>query len=309
MKICPQCRSVYSDETLQFCLQDGTPLVDESATGKTNLPTASLGGEAFEQETVVANKDSEKIRFGLENEPEKDQKGVQTNAAPPPFAADRKKNPKTIFAVLLTVLTMLFLFGLIGIVGYFYLSESARIKNDNASRPENSDYTRNDSAEKIPEISLKENQPDTVKTKKPEETESPQAPEKVDLEEVKKGVTDRIFKWKNQSETLRLDEYMNSYADTVDYYNKNGASKNFVRSDKRKAFEKFDSIKFNLSNIGIVSSRDGQTATVVFDKEWNFQGASENSSGKVRQQLKLKKAAETWLITSEKDLKVYYINK
>ena len=29
MKVCPKCNSSYSDETLNFCLTDGVPLVAE----------------------------------------------------------------------------------------------------------------------------------------------------------------------------------------------------------------------------------------------------------------------------------------
>ncbi|HLM02027.1 MAG TPA: hypothetical protein VK400_13310, partial [Pyrinomonadaceae bacterium] len=32
MKICPKCHSSYSDESLNFCLTDGVPLVAESAS-------------------------------------------------------------------------------------------------------------------------------------------------------------------------------------------------------------------------------------------------------------------------------------
>ncbi|MGI8670331.1 MAG: hypothetical protein ACR2J3_10885, partial [Aridibacter sp.] len=102
-----------------------------------------------------------------------------------------------------------------------------------------------------------------------------------------------------------LDGYMDNYADKIDYYNKKGVSKSFVRNDKQKAFNKYDSIKVNLSNIVITASKDGQKADVVFDKAWDFSGEESDSSGKVRQQLKMEKSGDTWLITSEKDLKVY----
>src|SRR5438552_19014995 len=46
MKKCPQCGTQYSDITLSFCLQDGTPLV---VAPQTDTPTVVLG----ETETVV----------------------------------------------------------------------------------------------------------------------------------------------------------------------------------------------------------------------------------------------------------------
>ena len=45
MKKCPQCSSVYGDD-VQFCLNDGTPLVEENFT----LPSA---GSDFEAETII----------------------------------------------------------------------------------------------------------------------------------------------------------------------------------------------------------------------------------------------------------------
>ena len=47
MKICPQCRTRYQDDTLSFCLDDGTPLV---AGPQSDTPTVVLG----ETETYVA---------------------------------------------------------------------------------------------------------------------------------------------------------------------------------------------------------------------------------------------------------------
>ncbi|MBA3770081.1 MAG: hypothetical protein H0X08_06255, partial [Blastocatellia bacterium] len=55
MKRCPECRRDYYDDTLSFCLEDGTPLVqgsvpvgqvsaDEPATAILSEPEASAGG-------------------------------------------------------------------------------------------------------------------------------------------------------------------------------------------------------------------------------------------------------------------------
>ena len=49
MKICPSCKTQYSDDTLSFCLQDGTPL---AAGFSSDTPTVVLG----ETETVAARR-------------------------------------------------------------------------------------------------------------------------------------------------------------------------------------------------------------------------------------------------------------
>ena len=44
MKRCPECRRDYHDETLLYCLDDGTPLLDGPSSGNraTEAPTAIL---------------------------------------------------------------------------------------------------------------------------------------------------------------------------------------------------------------------------------------------------------------------------
>src|SRR5207302_10815187 len=49
MKTCPACKTQYTDDTLQFCLQDGTPLAFAS---QADTPTAALN----DAETLAARK-------------------------------------------------------------------------------------------------------------------------------------------------------------------------------------------------------------------------------------------------------------
>ena len=150
----------------------------------------------------------------------------------------------------------------------------------------------------------------TVKTK-PEKTIKPTPIPTIDTnpQETKKAVSDTIYKWKSLAEARNLPTYMSNYASKLDYYNKKGASKIFVKNDKKKAFNKYDSIKATFSNMSIKPSVDGKSAVAVFDKEWTFKSADSETSGKVQTQLKFKKNEEKWLIVSEKDLKTYYVNK
>jgi len=61
----------------------------------------------------------------------------------------------------------------------------------------------------------------------------------------------------------------------------------------------------NISNMTVTVGTAGDTATAVFDKEWTFVGSG-TSSGKVRSKLEFRKINGKWLITSERDVKVYY---
>ena len=69
---------------------------------------------------------------------------------------------------------------------------------------------------------------------------------------------------------------------------------------------RYDTININIDNVKVTPDASGERATVVLDKEWNFEGAEKFSSGKVQQQLTLNKIGGRWLITGEKDLKIYY---
>src|SRR5262245_14825623 len=51
MKVCPSCKTQYTDDSLAFCLQDGARLVQSETTS----PTAAFA----ETETVVRNRDDD----------------------------------------------------------------------------------------------------------------------------------------------------------------------------------------------------------------------------------------------------------
>ncbi|MDQ3635578.1 MAG: hypothetical protein M3405_13870 [Acidobacteriota bacterium] len=306
MKYCPNCENIYADDTLQYCLQDGSPLTDES-NKNSDIPMVTLQ----EQETVVSSREPDQIKVDLNDNPPVQVIREERQSVRTPVIQPEPKKSNTLFLVLATGLLTLLVFGLAGIGAYFYLNKNN--KNSELAKDANSATNKNSSESiKKPAENLASETPEIEDT--PEKTPTPDEPEEtptpeVDLGEIKNDISDRISSWKSQTESQDLDDYMNGYADRVDYYTKRGVSKNFVRNDKQRAFSKYDSVKFDISNVRISPSSDGQTANVVFDKEWNFSGAEDSSSGKVQQQLKLKKQGGNWLITSEKDLKVYYVSR
>lgn len=304
MKYCPNCQNNYPDDRLKFCLQDGTPLIEQTFS-RTDIPTVTLQ----EQETVVASRRPDQITFdsGVDSQEQErsreENRDVRTTVVQP---EPQKSN--TTMVVLVTILLTLLLFGLAGVAAYMYLNNrnSEVVEKPNFTGNENNTEHLEDSVEDLNTNTASEI-PIRKKTPMSEETSETPFPD-IDVEEIKNDVSDRLSSWKSQTESLNIDDYMNSYADRVDYYNKNRVSKDFVRNDKQKAFSRYDSMKVNLSNISIIPNKDGRTAVAVFDKEWDFSGAGDNSSGKVRQQLKFRKSNDTWQITSEKDLKIYYVN-
>jgi hypothetical protein len=116
MRTCPACNSQYSDDTLVFCLQDGTRLVGEA---QRDTPTVVLG----ETETVAR---------GIQFEPSQ-----VTHVSPPRAPAKRSK---TAIAVVLTALGMLLVFGVIGLASWILWLQpgpaTANIDNRNTNGSE-----------------------------------------------------------------------------------------------------------------------------------------------------------------------------
>lgn len=276
MKICPNCQTRYTDDSLQFCLQDGTALINDESPA--SMPTVAFNDE---QETIVRNRTSGGNQFETQNYPQ--QQTANHENAPP------KSN--TALAIIVTVLAMLLIFA-VGVAGWLYV----RNKNGVASNQNTQNSAQNSAKPSAT--------PTTKPTAKPTATAT--ATPNFDVEEVKAEVAKSINNWRAAAESLNLDEYMTRYAPTVDYYNKKQISAGTVRADKEKAFSTYDSMQINLSNMNVTPDATGENATAVFDKEWRFEGAEKVSEGKVQTQLQLKRINGDWKITGEKDLKVYY---
>lgn len=299
MKTCPICQTNYTDDTLRFCLEDGTQLTDLNAQ---NAPTVFL----TDSETLVSPKrvqPLEQITIPRNWEESQVTRVSSINTEP-------KKN-NTTTAVLITIAAMFLLFGLVGFGAWVYLKDN---KNEVAQNKNSSSANLNFTTPNL-NSNLKPSPTPTVVSKTPNQYNSPtpQAtvvpPTNFDPEQVKNDVSAKIYSWKSMAESRNLNAYMSNYADSIDYYNKSGASNGFVRSDKQKAFTKFDNIKITLTNMLIKPNETGDTATAVFDKEWIFEGPGKYNAGKVQTQLRLQKIAGDWRINGERDLKVYYVDR
>lgn len=303
MKYCPNCRTTYTDETLRFCLQDGTQLT-EAVDADSDMPTVAFDESA----TIVSQKPPQRVvRIDVpETPPQNWEPTAQPRVDEPqpviiaPTSEAKKSN--TALTVLATVLGMLVLFG--G-VGAWYLLKSrktdvvvANVNSAAANRPANTNSVNAQIA------NVNANKPAASPTPIPKATLKPEAAKIVTNE-----VTDTVDEWKSSSESLDLDWNLDQYADAVDYYKAGRINRTKIRADKQRAFDRFDSINFKISNMQVTPDASGEKATAVFDKEWTFEGADKRSAGKVQQQLTLGKIGGRWLITGEKDLKTYYVEK
>ncbi|CAN5343360.1 hypothetical protein BH10ACI1_BH10ACI1_33190 [soil metagenome] len=281
MKYCPQCQTNYDDDSYEFCLQDGTVLVELS---NSQMPTIALN----ETETTFRNSQVEPTRPNFQ---------PYQNSAPTHFppvvptvqAAAPKSN--TAQAVWLTIIGMLALFGA-GFGAWFFIGNR---------QPE--------VVENINNNSTNSNHSPTPKSSTNSNTnkQTPSPTLKIDSEQIKSEVSSTINDWKAATEAGDINSCLNNYAETIDYYGKQ-KSRSAVRADKQNAFNKFDSMSISLTNMRITPDANGENATAVFDKEWVFTG-EKFYAGKVQSQYQFVKSGNRWLISSEKDLKVYYVRK
>ncbi len=292
MKHCPQCQTSYTDDSLKFCLQDGTPLDEFSDQ---SAPTVAFDTDS---ETVVSPKRVEPIRFEPPSSYQTDWEPSQPIMVQP---AVRKSNMTAI--VLLTALGTILLLGLGGIGAWLYFNRSkTEVAVNVNTAPANRLSNSNASSNQISNTNSPTPAPTQTATPTPQPALKPEQ-----IKAVTSDVKNVIDEWKSSSENLDLDGNLSQYADTVDYYKGGRIGIGKVRADKQRAFDQYDSVKFNITNLKVTPDALGEKATAVFDKEWTFEGADKYSAGKVQQQLTLNKINGKWLITGEKDLKIYYV--
>lgn len=317
MKYCPHCQTAYTDDALRFCLRDGAPL-DEAPDADFGLPTTNLD----DSETIVSRKPPQQVVPISAPEAEEQnwrQTAAQTQnrqrpeelpkVSAPPAAV---KKPNTTLTILATVLGMLAVFGIIGALAWMLLkSRRTEVSAVNVNRTI-VNHPANSNTANTQILNANASTPVPTVSPSPAPTATPVARPALEPDEYKaitSDVKDVIDDWKDTSENRDIDANLDEYADTVDYYNGGRTTREKVRADKQRAFGQYDSIDFDISNLKVTPDATGERATAVFDKKWTFEGEHNRSAGKVQQQLTLALIGGRWLITGEKDLKVYYVEK
>jgi hypothetical protein len=287
MKYCPTCRSQYTDETLRFCLQDGAVLVDKLAADTPTVP--------FAETPTVERSAADSQVTSWRNE----QVTRETAVRP----GENRHSFLYIFAAVAGVLLLVVIGSAVGI--WFYVKKGQTPANVTANSTNNSTYSNNGGGE-IPSPSRQTTRP--LPSVSPTPVTLPSTSTDVfDKARAVREVSGTISNWKALAEARDLNNYMENYADVVDYYRRSSVSRSIVRSDKARAFGMFNSIRISITNLSVNVDEFGTRAVADFDKEWDFRG-SRSSSGKVHSQLRFRLENGRWLITSEKDLKVYYVN-
>jgi len=267
MKVCPKCNSSYSDETLNFCLTDGVPLVaqeilDEylSKQNSKSWHTAdTLVDPRFSMAARQTAINPSSPTFELGNT-------TARNLVP-------QSSNKTLYAILGVLLVVL----VGGGVWWF-------AKSNAGNRTVFSDNT--------PSV--------------PKHAIVPISPEQD--AQVKKELTAFMTGWAKTNSDKNSDAHLAHYANTLEiYYGESGKDRNHVLADRLRAYQKYDTIQMQVDNLKI-TPESTESATIVFDKSWTMKNEKNTSTGSVQQEVHVSKTNGKWLIDSEKDLKVYFIN-
>ena len=282
MKYCPTCETQYTDNSLRFCLQDGSQL-DEVREAET--PTVVLD----ETPTVTRHRVPSR---SYETTPD-----ASRRVSGESFEKKRSMVIPAIVALLGAA--ALFIAG--AAATWMYVSKP-KIENGNNTPGVNPPPSpANVSGNRTPRVT-----PTPTGDSSPASSAS-RTPFPVDRSQAERDISDMIDRWSAQAEDLDLESYMENYAPRVDYYNRKGADKTYVREDKGRAFRMYRSIGIETPNMRVSVDESGDSATAEFDKIWDFRG-NRNSLGKVRTELRLRRESGRWLITGERDVKVYYVN-
>lgn len=275
MKICPQCRTQYTDDSLNFCLQDG----------------ASLG---FISQGHRAGTTFDSPQFEQNDEPEV---ATQWRQPHPSASIAPERKSRMPLVILLTAAATIMAVG--GGIGAWFLFRSK--PNDVAM---NANVNRS-----IPTPTLVPSptrKPSATPTETPTPTPSPVSVTETETAAIKDEILTELETWRDSAEEHDFESYMAHYGTRVDYYRDRGASVARVRADKRRAFLTYTSLSGSISDVN-VRVEDKDTVSAEFDKEWDFEG-EKPSSGKVRQELKFKKVNGRWKIVGERDIRLYYKN-
>ncbi len=268
MKVCPKCNSSYSDETLNFCLTDGVPLVAEEILDEYLSKHNSKSWHTAD--TLVDQ------RFSLA-----EGRRTSVNPSAPTFelgnTTARNLVPQKSRTMLYAVLGLLLVSALGG--GFWWFSKA---------NPTNKAVSS-------------DNPPSS-----PKRAVVPISPEQD--AQVKKEVTDFLLNWAKTNSDKNADAHLALYANTLEiYYGESGRDKGHVLADRQRAYQRYDTIQMDVDNVHI-TPESTESATLVFDKSWTMKNDKKTSTGSVQQEIHVSKTGGKWLIDSEKDLKVYFIN-
>lgn len=281
MKRCPNCQSIYTDESLSYCLQDGSKLVAASDSASSADVTWQMSaGRELPPTEILKPEDIPTARIEA-TAPTREQPRARPTALdrdqPPATEAQAARSNAPVIA--LSAVVVLLLVSLAGLIIWIAMRDKGQ---------PNSSLTNSNTATSA---------------------NTATQPSPVEVAATQREVQIALDAWANSIRQRDIDAHMKMYADKLDvFYNSSDVSADKVRSLRLDAFSRYNAMDLSLSKTRIDVTDSGTRAVATFDKTFDFKG-DKNFSGAVESRLYLEKTGGRWRITGEKDLKTYYINK
>lgn len=273
MKICPECRSVYTDETLNFCLTDGTLLVAGEATPEYLSAEDTL-------HTAKTLRDSQFVPRAIPRQTSSDSSAQTLPLIPVNTGDFAGKKSDLSGSPLYFILGAILIIGAIGAVWWIFKGENSPAVT---SQTQSENRTSEPRRPIVPLTAEQENQ-------------------------VKKEVGEMLERWRGSIVKRDIETHMKSYAATLEnYYRESGIDRNHVRADRQRAFDRYESLDLQIDKLTVTPESEN-SAVAVFDKSWTFKNPQRTSTGAVQQEMLLIKENGNWIIMGEKDEKVYFLN-
>lgn len=312
MKRCPTCRRIYTDETLNFCLEDGAALesassssLNETLTLDANEPPPTEILPAGLAPTQSAHKTPPTVR----------QEARSTRDEFQNIAAPQKAPRNTTSVVALTVVATILLLALGGLGAWLLLrdnSSSSAGNTTNTGRDEARNLNTNTRAQNNNTPVVTNDNTNTrigvveTPTPTPTPTQTP-TPQVDNTATVRREVSSALEGWRQTMVNPDVDAHMRYYADVLHtYYNARNADVSRVRSNVARAFSTYSSFDVRVTNLQIEVDPSGTRAVATFDKTFEFRNDEKRYTGSGLNRFWFEKIGGRWLITGEKDLKTYY---
>ena len=125
MKQCPECKNTYTDESLKFCLADGTKLISLSDPEKT------IAMNTADDETIAINAETDR-RMRVDTSPNESPESIQTviSQKPPPTQQATRKGVSPVIVGVLVTLLLVVIIGFAGFVGYTFMKGNSEIASN-----------------------------------------------------------------------------------------------------------------------------------------------------------------------------------
>lgn len=305
MKRCPVCQSVYSDDSLRFCLQDGAALESASASSdefKTWVLPEGLPVSNDQAPTEVLDSAADAAIFPRQPSPTAPHKPRDTNPITAQAVAGQPKTRSTTAVVALTIVVTLALIALGGGGAWLLLRDNKATpqRNDNAGNL-NATIASNNQNNTQPNANATVS-PSPKVTAKPVATPTPSPPPPNPATE-EGAVRTALNSWLASFRARDINAYMARYASVLEaYYLGRNVGVARVRGDKERAFAKYTTIEVWLSNVQVQVDTSGQRAVVTFNKSWRFTAPGINPyTGSGGNRFTFKKIGGQWLIVGEQD--------